>query len=283
MKILVTGRNGFVSREIHKLNKKFDITYVGKNDCDLSIPEEVDEFFEKHQAFDFCINTAVIGSVNHNISYEDVIKNLMIADNLIRHKDKLGHVIHLASGIEQNSLEDVVNNNYAISKKITTAKFSSLERVTILKIFGLFGPYEDKKRLIKNNIIRASEGKPVLVFQDRRMDYFSTYDMWEVIKEIISRVNLAKTVPAANKQVPSVIPLVYNYDSPLQISDIAKWMSRHFNVPIQVIKKGMQEDYYESFDQPRRSRCEILCGQKFNNIHDSIIQMIEDMKNNYEI
>ena len=69
MKVLVTGKNGYIVKSIiNKLKPNYSITAIGRDDFDLSNRELTNQFF-KGKYFDVVIHTAVSGG--HRLEKED--------------------------------------------------------------------------------------------------------------------------------------------------------------------------------------------------------------------
>ena len=60
MKVLITGRNGFLSRELSERLSDFELTCIGRQEVDLTNSHSVDLFFEG-KSFDAVLHTAIIG------------------------------------------------------------------------------------------------------------------------------------------------------------------------------------------------------------------------------
>ena len=114
MRILITGKNGYVGRSLHSyLYSKHDITIIGRQDLDLTNPNETSKFFSD-KYFDLVIHTAVIGGNRLSPDGPDVaLSNLLMYDNLMRCRAKFDRLIHFGSGAE-----DLANTPYGFSKHI---------------------------------------------------------------------------------------------------------------------------------------------------------------------
>ena len=60
MRVLITGRNGFLARELSERLDDFKVTCVGRQEVDLTNSHNVDLFFED-KTFDAVLHTAIIG------------------------------------------------------------------------------------------------------------------------------------------------------------------------------------------------------------------------------
>ena len=82
MKILVTGKNGYVGKSIINKLKGYDITGVGRDDFDLTNKEETIDYF-KGKHFDRVIHTANVGGSRLWRDNSDVLlQNLSMFTNL---------------------------------------------------------------------------------------------------------------------------------------------------------------------------------------------------------
>ena len=71
MKVLVTGRNGFLAKEIKDHLLDYDLTFLGRSDLDLANTKLVDSFFSG-KYFDAVLHTAIVGGRrNQNDTFEE--------------------------------------------------------------------------------------------------------------------------------------------------------------------------------------------------------------------
>ena len=101
MKILITGKNGYIAQSIYNtLKDKYNITSVGRQDFDLSDWGKTNEWF-KNKQFDVIIHTAVVGGSRLKKEDSSIIdQNLKMYYNLLDQKDKYTKFIHFGSGAE---------------------------------------------------------------------------------------------------------------------------------------------------------------------------------------
>ena len=119
MKILITGKNGYIGRSLHSyLYSKHDVTIVGRQDFDLTNPHETIKFFSD-KSFDIVIHTAVVGG--HRDKQEDssiLDQNLKMYYNLLDVKHRYTKFITFGSGAEQKSTTPYGLSKFIINQSI---------------------------------------------------------------------------------------------------------------------------------------------------------------------
>ena len=183
MKILITGKNGYVGRSLHSyLYSKHDITIIGRQDLDLTNPNETSKFFSD-KYFDLVIHTAVRGGSRLNpLEGPDVVlSNLLMYDNLIRCRDKFDRLIHFGSGAEE-----LANTPYGFSKHIINQLMKLDPRSVNVKIYAVFDENELDTRFIKSNILRYINKENIIIHQDKKMDFFYMKDLISLIEWLIN-------------------------------------------------------------------------------------------------
>ena len=199
-RILITGCKGFLGKEFLRLlnYEEYDITGISRADFDLTDTKECDLFFEKHN-FDFIIHCAVSGGRrNHPDGHDVLYNNLLMFENLAKHRDKYNLMITFGSGAEGDKTSDIdardelsftLNSNhvpqdsYGLSKAMIANRIEGInDNIVNLRIFNVFGPHEAPDRMIKNNIHRYLDGKHFEIHQDRWMDFFGINDLCSVVE-----------------------------------------------------------------------------------------------------
>ena len=101
MKILVTGKNGQLGRSIKKLISNYDryeFTFVGREELDLSSSESISKYFDTNNQFDAIINCAAFTAVDRaeeKAYLADEINHLAVkqlAEFANSHNAKLIHI-----------------------------------------------------------------------------------------------------------------------------------------------------------------------------------------------
>lgn len=235
MKILLTGGNGFIAKEIYKeLKNKYEIINISRssvNSVDLTKKDEVNLFFEKNGYFDFVIHTAIKGGKRTDIdSYEVLLENLLMFKNIIENKQKFGKMFNFCSGaafrgdkeIKEVKEAEIINywpkDFYGLSKNIISRKILDLDYVYNFRIFGCFGINEEESRFIKSCLRNIKNNKEIVIHQNKEMDFFYLKDLITVLEYYMDN---------SKKELPLDINLVYQDKKTLiDISKIIKDLTK---------------------------------------------------------
>jgi UDP-glucose 4-epimerase len=204
MKILVTGGSGFFGRNIiEQLNSKYEIHAPSRRDLDLLCPEETASYLRANM-FDVVVHCATWNATS--TSEKDISKvlenNLRMFLSLRRGSSCFGKIIYFGSGAEycrerwhmqmhEDDIGDFVPiDQYGFSKWLMNdmAKEFLLEPLIInLRCFGVFGKYEDARiRFISNAILKAIDGNPITINQNRFFDYIHIDDLIKILDWFIN-------------------------------------------------------------------------------------------------
>lgn len=188
MKILITGGNGFVGRNLTTNLTEFDVVSITRKDFDLKNTHVVNSFF-KEKYFDVVIHTAVRGGSRLFVDDSDVIyDNIVMYHNLLSNKSHFGKLINIGSGAEIY----ITTKPYGLSKEIIYNSIMKTENFYNLRVFGLFGVDELSTRFIKSNIIRYINKEPMIVDCEKYMSFFYIDDFVKVIKHYLDDENPMK-------------------------------------------------------------------------------------------
>ena len=190
LKILITGKNGFVGKSIKDLPFT-DITFIGRDDVDLLNANDVKKFFS-NKTFDVVIHTAKVGGNRLYPDGSDVTdNNLKMFFNLLRNKNKFVRFINLSTGAERDRFTDNIFESeypvdpYGMSKSIIAKYCLNLDSFYNLRIYNVFGPKELETRFIRSNMQRYKEKKEMCISQDKEMDFIFIEDLKKVIMHYI--------------------------------------------------------------------------------------------------
>ena len=200
LKILLTGSTGFIGKNINDLlRKKYDISIPSRKSIDLLNTEVVKDYLQKNH-FDIIIHAATTNNFrDKKISDYDVLDhNLRMFYNLINCEKYFGKMYYFGSGAEYdrryyvpNMKEDYFGtyipvDSYGFSKYIMSNICDSKRQIYDLRLFGVYGKYEEwERRFISNAICRALKGKDITIEKNVYFDYLWIEDLCNIMKWFI--------------------------------------------------------------------------------------------------
>ena len=209
MRILITGKDGFIGKGLSSSLTEFELITVGRTDLNLCDRTQVNQFFEQQDAFDVVIHTAISGGRRNydTVDGSDVIQNnLLMFFNLLSNKHKFKKLIQLGSGAEFdrftgkniNELSEIRSSYpidaYGMSKNIISRICDTEKDCYTFYIYNIFGPNELPTRMVSGNIIKYINKQDLVVYKNKIMDFFSMEDFVKLCKFYIANENLPKTV-----------------------------------------------------------------------------------------
>jgi nucleoside-diphosphate-sugar epimerase len=193
--IFVTGATGFIGRNITEFFRD-NATIIAPSHAQLDLlsQDAVNTFFREHE-IDYVIHCANIGGNRKCKGTTEIIeKNVRIFFNLVentRHYEKL---IHFGSGAEYNknrpiSLisetafgEYIPVDPYGFSKYLISKFIENSENIVCLRLFGVFGKYEDYEyKFISNAILKNLLQLPILIRQNVYFNWLYIDDLMRII------------------------------------------------------------------------------------------------------
>jgi len=201
VKILITGGNGFIARNLTESLSK-DNTVIALNSTQLNLLDSERVFDVIRQGkFDVVIHTATYDAAPKH-STKDPSKvlenNLKMFFHVARCSEYFGRMIYFGSGAEfsrehwiPKMREDyfdkyVPTDQYGLSKYIMTQYALEHPNIFNLRIFGLFGKYDDwRTRFIPNACCHAVLDLPVRINQNVFFDFLYITDLEKIVKWFI--------------------------------------------------------------------------------------------------
>jgi len=277
MKILVTGGNGFIGRNIKEsyLSQKYTIVAPSRQELDCSDDKSVETFFKK-SSFDVVIHSAAKAGHRNAIDTSNLfLTNSRMMFNLLKYQDSWGKLLNMGSGAiyDMQNYIPKMNENYfgthipkdehGYNKYIFGKMLPSLNHVYDFRIFGIFGKYEDYAiRFISNAICKAIFDLPITLRQNRTFDYLDINDLIPILDHFIMHNPTEKSF---NITPDNSIEL-------LQIAQLVKSISQK-DIEIKVAQDGLGMEYSGNNSLLRREMNDL----KFTPIQTSI----EDLYNWY--
>lgn len=245
-KIFLTGGDGFIGRNIlENLGKKYNFVSPPANELDLTNTEAVYDFLEKEKV-DMIIHAANIGGARGREEPADAISvNLKMFFNLVRAKDFYKRMIMFGSGAEYDKTKPIIKtkeddfdkhvpkDQYGFYKYICSKYAEKTNFITHIRLFGVYGKYEDyKTRFISNAICRTLFDLPISINQNVIFDYIYVKDLVKIIDYFIEKEPKFKFY---NVGTGNSVDLLTTAKKILQISGK--------KLPVIVKKSGLNNEY----------------------------------------
>jgi UDP-glucose 4-epimerase len=182
-KILITGSNGYIAKRFIEYGSfQYNIEIINRDVLDLTNSKSTDIFL-KNKEFDAVLHFASVGG--HRLigdKRENVFENLIMFENLRKHKNKFNKFISFGSGAEIFYHQ----TPYGLSKKIINELIKNESNFFNLRIFAVFDEFELNSRFIKTNIIKNIKKEPMIIHQNKLFDFFYMEDLLNVINYYIN-------------------------------------------------------------------------------------------------
>ena len=236
MKVLITGSNGYIGKSLKTaLLNKHQIHAISRNDFDLVEYHSACQWFDKNK-YDVVIHTAVSGGsrlkIDSDVSYEN---NIRMFNNLVANKHSFSRLITFGSGAETFH----GNTPYANSKRQISKEIIKHSNFYNLRIFGVFDHNELETRFIKSNIIRYIKKEPMIIHENKIMDFFYMKDLISLVEYYMISDGLEQEINCS-----------YEHKYTLQnIANFINTLGLH-KVPVVIQDKNKFDFYCGSSDLP---------------------------------
>lgn len=247
MKILLTGGNGFIGKNIKEsyLAQKYIITAPSSLELNCYDDKSVAEFFKK-QSFDVIIHAAAKAGHRNALDTSNLcLTNSRMIFNLLKYQNSWGKLLNMGSGAiydmqhyqpkmpESYFGTHIPKDEHGYNKYILGKLLPSLHHVYDLRIFGIFGKYEDYTiRFISNAICKSIFDLPITLRQNRKFDYLYIVNFISILEYFIDYNPIEKSF---NITPNNAIEL-------LEIAQLVKKISGK-EIAIEIEKNGLGLEY----------------------------------------
>jgi GDP-L-fucose synthase len=223
--ILITGSTGFIGKNIldHQKEKYVLLTPTHK-DLDLLSQSDVKRYFTLHD-IDTIIHCANFGGSRKKQPKGDVLeKNLRMFFNIAENKDRFVRLINLGSGAEYNKSRTLQNmsenefgkfiplDEYGFSKYIISKYIEKTEHMYCLRLFGIFGKYEDYEfKFISNAIVKNLLHMPITIRQNVNFSWIYVEDFLNILEYFLTHTpkkSIYNITPPSTSDLVSIAHLI---------------------------------------------------------------------------
>jgi nucleoside-diphosphate-sugar epimerase len=200
--VLITGASGFIGKNAREyFHDKCNVVAPLHRELDLLSQGEVQKFFRENEV-DYVIHCANIGGNRKCGNIEGVVeKNLAMFFNIAENKQYFEKMIHLGSGAEYNRMrmaartdEDrlgrsIPTDPYGFSKYVISKYIEEEnDKLYCLRLFGVFGRYEDYEyKFISNAIVKNLLHLPITIRQNVHFDWLYVDDLLPIIGAMLNK------------------------------------------------------------------------------------------------
>ena len=237
--ILITGSSGYIGKNIvQSLRPQFTLLTPSHKELDLLSQSEVHQFFLRND-IDLVIHCANFGGTRKTLETGGVIeKNTRMFFNLAENQDHYTRLINLGSGAEYNknrNLEKVIEtefgkeipyDEYGFSKYIISKYIEKAENMCCLRLFGIFGKYEDYEfKFISNAIVKNLLHLPITVRQNVNFSWLYIDDFLEILEYFLthdpkySTYNLTPSSPTDLVSIAQLINSLSDFKSEICVEN----------------------------------------------------------------
>jgi UDP-glucose 4-epimerase len=265
LKIFLTGGSSFIGRNIREqLGERFDVFAPTHVELDLTDSAAVYRFLEKNPV-DVVVHAANVGG-NRKRQVTGIIQiNLKMFFNLIRAKSFFTRIIMLGSGAEYNKQQPLIKvketnfdkhvpgDEYGFYKYVCSQYAAKVEYITHLRLFAVFGKYEDyETRFISNAICRALLKKPITMRQNAMFDYLFIDDFIRILEKIILEqpketfINVGRGEAIDLKTLAEKVIHEIGYEVPVQVANDG--LANEYSCNVTRLNKIFPDIFYTPID-----------------------------------
>ena len=194
--ILLTGGSGSIGRNIHEsfLVDKYNVLSPSSLELNVADEKSVADYLHKHTV-DVVIHAAVKPSHRNAKDFSNIFYiNTRMFFNLERYKEYFEKILVIGSGAiydnrnyqpkmkEDSWKEHIPVDEHGYCKYVCEKVIAHCSNIYDLRVFGIFGKYEDYAiRFISNAICKVLFDLPISIKQNRKFDYLYVNDFMPIL------------------------------------------------------------------------------------------------------
>lgn len=279
--ILLLGGNGFIGRNLKEYLNSFSDKYAIDSPCrnELNILDEVQvKKVLESKYYDVVIHAAICNPVRENgITTNELEQDLRGFFNFEKYSELYGKMLYFGSGAEYDKTKDIISvteeefsndipkNNYGLAKYIIGKSIENSKNIYNLRVFGLFGKYENwKTTFISGACCKAIKGLPITIRQNVYFDYMYIDDFCKIVEWFVNNTPQYHTYNMSSGKKIALISIANIINSLVEKP-----------VPVYVCKEGYANEYTAN-----NTRLLTECSEyEMKNILNNINNLVEYYRN----
>lgn len=250
--VLITGAGGFAGknlREYLEVDGDYQVLCPDKTELDCIEEASVKNYLASHSV-DVVLHAAIYNprTWSGKNAHKELEYDLRMFFNFEKYADLYGKMFYFGSGAEYDKRRPIVQaheedfkneipfSDYAFAKYVTGRQILQSKNIYNLRIFGLFGKYENwKSAFISGACCKAVKGLPLTIRQNVYFDYLYISDFCRIVKILMEKeLRYREYNVVSGKQVDL-----------LTLARLVCEVSRK-ELPIYVCKDGLAPEYTAS-------------------------------------
>jgi GDP-L-fucose synthase len=251
MNIFITGANGFIGSHLKEyLQKRYAYSVFAPSSQELNLLNEFDvEKYIKQNKIDIIVHLANKGGGRDTMDMKNITEyNLRIFFNIVKHEKNVQKIISFGSGAEYGKHKPIVDakedeylkelplDEYGFYKSITSKYIEKCDNIVQLRLFGVYGEYENYLyKFISNAVVKNLLHMPIVIGKNVFFDYLYIKDLLRMIDYFLHNEAQYKIYNASKGEKIDIVSLADI------INKIGKYKSE-----IVTLNDGLNNEYASS-------------------------------------
>lgn len=179
--VLISGSNGFIGRNLKEQLIGYRLLTPTHDMLNLEDENAVCDYFKSKKP------NVIIHSVGKDTDSMQTLLRMFL--NLIKYKPEKCRLLHFGSGAEKNS-----TTQYGLAKKIIDDITQLLPNVFNLRLYGVYGKYEDEnKRFLSVCCKSLLANKTITIWDNILFNYLYVNDLVKIVRLFIENTPSRKS------------------------------------------------------------------------------------------